>query len=665
MGGERVTEEEIRDMERRNAWEEAARAAQTRVAPVEEPAYSRGVESLPDAPKDDAGGAQPPGASSPVPSQYIKPKNPVGMGPGMGSLPEAFGVKPPETPAVDVQTNPDPAASSPTSAAPKTPEETRDKAKEWGGESAAAPAGGEAGRDGGELPPVHSSPGVLIPGGMQPFTQKRDAKYGKEVALGVREAYGAAGGLEMEAAAHEHNANEMLTQQAQQAAMAKVAANETAAAQQQRLGEERDRMVNARLTEIESLNKQAQGDPSELWSSPVVLGRLVGALFLTLGTVSMATGGKSGVAPGIAMAMGGKFIDGLINQDIQTKIDQRNQAGKQAQRQTNLLHLHEERMKDQSKAIEATRLAYYDNIMQQMEAYRADPSHEVNEAAYQRLQADILKRRADTVNSLGKQEQADVTDELVKKFRPPQVIGGGPVGAHLKDVPNTITLSDRTTWALDDSPTAQKARERIIAMQKLQEVNDRIKKLRHETYKLSAVPGGEGNPKYVENMALLEDLGSQKAPLMSMALDGSTIRKDEREEIERTNIKATEGLGIIKGNVPYWTEAQRRAADATLDQQQSLWAANQKTEAAAAGGRRVQRGYVHDEHGEKSPVARYTGQDAAPAEHLAPNGFKSDDPKKTVTTRGPSLGETTPKSPDFGEQKHEQAAGKKKKKKDE
>ncbi len=508
------------------------------------------------------------------------------------------------------------------------------------------------------------SPGVFIPGGMRPNTEERVVHYAKGTAPGVREAYGAGMGLQLEAAKIERDAGAQYYDQQKHLAELKLNANQSAMQQQQRLTEDRDREVNKRLADIETLNTQARGKPEDIWSNPVIFGRLVGALLFGLGGAAMVANKGRNVGTGMGLMLSGQFVTGLINQDINAKLDERKQAGNQAKAQTDLLHLHLDRMDSEKKAIEATKLAYYDSVLQQMEIVNAESQGQINEAKYKNLQDQILEAKAKTSQGLYVDEQNDIHDKQINKYAPPQRLDGtGATG--LKDVPNTVTLSDRTSWELGDSPGAQKARERIVAMQKLQNVNDRIKSLRKQAYKLD--PLGD-KTEYGAIYGQLEDLGGQKAPLMSMALDGSTIRKDERDEIEKHNIKAVEGLGVpgvpYSNKIPVWSKAQQVTADAVLDQQQSLWHDAQRTEAAGSGGREVVRGYVHDEHGNKTPVAKYTGRNAAPAEHLAPPGFVSDDPTQKTATQGPGLAARTPKAPDFGLQvKPPPAAGKKKKEK--
>jgi hypothetical protein len=501
--------------------------------------------------------------------------------------------------------------------------------------------------------------GGVIPGGMRPYTEERDIHYSKGVGPGVKEAQGGAFQDQLESNRLGRDADQQYFEQEKHILGLKASAAESARLQQQRLAEDRDAEATKRLAHIETLNTEARGKPEDLWSSGTILGKVGSILLLTLGGVSVLGGN---VAGGLAMSMAGLGLNGLINQDIQAKVDERRQAGQQAKAETSLYNMHLEHLGDQKKAIEATKMAYYDNILQQMDTLKADRNLNISEPKYLALRAKILEDKADTMQKLHLAETDDEHAKQVNKYAPPVAIGGGGgAGAGLHDIPNTITLSDNTTWQLGTSPDEQKSRERIIAMQKLQTVNDGIKKLRREAYALDPMVDKE---KYQSIYARLEDLGGQKAPLMSMALDGSTIRKDEREAIEKTNIMATEGLGVpgvpYSNKIPLWSKAHQVAADAVIEQQQSLWHKGQLTEATASGARQVQRGYVTDEHGNKQPVAKYAGVDAAPDEHAAPPGYKPDDPSARPATQVHVQGKP---APDFGRQDTPTApTGKRKKK---
>ncbi len=649
MGEGTITEEEVRDMERRAAFEAARTAAQNAKnarAPVMSSAG--GPRSRFGPPTE---GAPPP---SPPPPAFSSPNDTLGPAfrPEPSSSPEPPPPPPPE------QVTPDHVATSgasrfssggPTNAVgTREPEEV----------TPPSPQGDAPMMGGGGGAPV-----MISPGGMQPYTEKTEVKAGKMVSPEVKQAYGAASGLQLEGAGIEHDANAELFKQQHAVQLTKIAASDQARLDHQRIAEDRDRMVADRLGQIEDLNKQAQGKPEDMWGSGHIFARVVGTLLSGVGVATMLAGGRGGIIPGIAAATVGGTINSLITEDIETKLRAQKGAAAQAKRQTDLLGLHLDAMKDREKAVDATKLAYYDNVLQQLDGLKMGPYGEhINDAKFLQVQGGILEDRAKTAERIQTKEQSDIQRESVAKMAAPKFAGGG-AGAGLKDIPNTITLSDKTTWELGSSPESQKAHERIVAMQKLQTLNDRIKELRGQAYKLDPFKDHE---EYAGIYAELEDKGSQKAPLMSQALDGSVLRDAERTEMYKKNVKATEGLGVpgvpYSNKVPVYSKAQQGAADRVLSSQQSLWHDAQKTEASAAGGRQVQRGYVSDENGNLRPVGKYTGRNAAPTEHRPPDSFKGDDPKRKTETRGRPLSESYEDAPNFGFQKSAAPSSKKKKK---
>lgn len=618
MAGETLTEDEIKDMEARRAWEASLAPVQKRVETAR--GESINVNDLPQAP----------------PETQVEPN----YGPPTDEELRKYGATDRDVATAQRFNTPE------RGAAPTNP--TRNP--EWSPEKEKAPAP-KPEEAKAEAPAVDTSdeaagpsaPGVFIPGGMAPSTEKREVKHGKVVAPGVREALGQAGQLQLDAGERERSANAQLHEQEHDLAVARMHANESAMAQQQRLAEERDRVVSARLAEIEVLNKKAQGSPEDLWSSTHVLGRLVGFLALTLGTVSMATGGKGGVAPGIALGMSGKFIDGLVNQDIQSKLDERRQAGKAAGRQVNLLHLHEERFKNQAKAIDATKMAYYDNVLQQMDAYKADHAGEINEANYLNLQSQVLKERADVANRLGKQEQADVTDELVNKYRAPQVVGGGAAGHKEPDF--VVTTPNGVSYAFPNKEAQNKYIATVEEKQRLIRINNEIAGLREEAKKLPAVSGPEGYYKHKSLVKRIEELEQNKLKAIESAEKQGVLREGEYERAKATTGHATGGLGLIRG-VPIVGHGEQKVADDVIASQTARWSKDLEEAPHAASAPIVKRRFAKNPaSGELEENTVKTGQFSKPQQGLAPRGSESRDPERPAHTAERPASETTPKAP--------------------
>lgn len=650
------TEEQIRDMEKAAKLRAEAKANDERAAAAgpPEPIMSKapppapaspnmtpaafGPRDLPDAPLDPVSIDSLPNAPAPPPvgaqpNQRGNPSAPPFSGTG------PMEPRPPPAPA------PPPPGPKPVDSGPMY---------NYSGESPVPPPGAPT-------PPVPADDANMggpsaggggtpySPGGMRPYSEERDIHFAKGLAPGSKEAVLASGMLQQSAATTERDANREFFDQQKHFATLKLQANQSAMLQQQRLAEDREREVGKRMAQIEDLNTQARGKPEDVWGDGVIFARLMGTLLMGLGAAATVGNKGRNASAGMGLMISGGFVNGLINQDIEDKLRERKGAGEQAKAQTDLLHLHEQNLGDRGKAIEATKLAYYDSVLQQMEIVNAEHQGEINEVKYKRLQAQIIDEKNKTFQDLHDKETNDEHAKQVNKMTAPS--GGPGAAAPLKDIPNTITLSDGTAWELGDSAGADKARERIVAMQKLKDINARIVKLRQKAYVLD--PLGDAK-EYSRIYAQLEDLGEQKAPMMSMALDGSSIRKDERAAIEAKSIHSTEGLGYpgvpFSNAIPKYSAAKQAASDSVIDQQSGMWEKAQQTEASAIGAREVVRGSTTNSRGGKDPVAVYTGRIHTPESSVAPKGFEPDDASRPVEKQGPTLAERSRQGRDFGRQ---------------
>jgi hypothetical protein len=369
---------------------------------------------------------------------------------------------------------------------------------------------------------------------------------------------------------------------------------------------------------------------------------------LALGVTSIAAGGKGGLAPGIALGMSGQYINGLINEDIKVKLGERKAAGEASGHAVNLLHLHEERMGNRSKAIEATKLAYYDNILQQMDAYKADHAGEINEGAYLTMQSDILEHRAMTANALGKQEQADITDEVANKYKDAQYIGAG---AGVKNISNQVKLSDGTTYALDTEQLQKTALAELQLRQRLQANSQEILRERAKLRKSNPLPGSED---YQTGVAMLNQLQKERMDSYSVASGQGVNTKNDVEREEKYGTLATSGFGKIqsagKSAISYspLTDAERNAADTVYRRDIQRQDEYQRQMMAAMRARVVKEGYNRDpKTNELTPVASYTGREPKPAPALPPAGSTSRDPnvKDMPTSPAEPVSKTAPKVP--------------------
>ena len=297
--------------------------------------------------------------------------------------------------------------------------------------------------------------GVVIPGGMRPESQEREVKYGKQVAPGVREALGTAADLQMGAAGNEHLAGQQQIDMEKRAALMRMSANQVAADAQQRINEDAARITQDKMASIEALNAKAYQKPGDLWTAPEALGRVLGFVALFAGLVSVASNQRAGrVSAGMGLAQAGALVNSMVDSDIAKKEREKGDAAKAAGREINLLNLHKENLGDRTKAVQATKLAYYDNIVQQMDAWAADPKNQVNEARFNLLRASILDDRAKTANQLGIQEQSSVADKLVNKYRQPQATGVAGGAPQLVDHGNIVRLPNGTSYSTGSEDSA-------------------------------------------------------------------------------------------------------------------------------------------------------------------------------------------------------------------
>jgi hypothetical protein len=312
---------------------------------------------------------------------------------------------------------------------------------------AATNAGGEESVDLGSAPTSGGGGGGrLIPAGFQPDKMSEEVKVGKPVPAEAKAALGAAAGLQIEAAGQQREADKALYKQQRGIAEATMAANADAAAKHARIQQERDQIVRSRLAEIENLNKQAQVQSTDMWSDKAAAAQMIGTLFSALTAVGVAAVGarRGSMAESLGRSAVGEpmqIMDAAINRDIDAKLRARKSAGEQAGKQAGLLGLHLDQLRDQDKAVEATRLAYYDNILQQAEVMKADHASQVSDAAYNNLVADVLTRRADTVRTIAAQEANDVHQSFTQKWHAAQLLGSsGNASPGIRQTERVITV---------------------------------------------------------------------------------------------------------------------------------------------------------------------------------------------------------------------------------
>jgi hypothetical protein len=506
--------------------------------------------------------------------------------------------------------------------------------------------------------------GGVIPGGMMPFSEKTEEKIKQPVPQEIRQGYDDVARLGSAAAGVQYHADQHLYDQEKKIAGIKIQAAEDAALQQRQIAEERDSIAQAKLREIESLNKQAAGKPEDIWNSEVAFGRFLSFALMAIGTAAAAGGG--GLVAGIPIASAGGFINSLIDQDIGSKLKARDEAGKLAGRQTNLLNLHNERLNNKAKAVDATKLAYYDSALTQLEKLAAEHRADVNPANYLRLQGQILEERTKTEERLFGREQGEISREMANRYRPPQVYGGG--GAGMSDVPHKVTLSDNTTYALDTEKLQGTALAELRLRQELQAKDLRALQIRQRLDNLNPLAGTKEKEEWLAGVGELRTLQKERMDAYSVAAGQGVNTKADVEREEKYGTMYTAGFdgvdlpvlgrqgaraaGAAKAaGVPgtdYLVGAERRAADRVIRNNIDRNDESQKAMMRTFNAELVQKGYNRDPAtGRLSRVSELTGQSVAPNESLPPAGTRPLDPRIADYPTRPeqSVRQTTPKGP--------------------
>lgn len=468
------------------------------------------------------------------------------------------------------------------------------------------------------------------------------ARLGKPVPDEAKLAFGAASGLQMRAAEEGAAADKTFFDQQKGVFEKRVASAEAARADMARLQIEKDAEVNRRLGEIEALNKQAQVKPEDTFNDRVLFGRALGALFTGLGFAS----GVPSLAFGGAML--GGTMNSIVNEDIESRLKAKQSNAKLASQQTDLLGMYLKKFGDKERAIQATKLAYWDSLAGQLDAFEAEHAGNLNQVALDERRATILNQRAETVSRIAAREEADIMQSYAQRYHMPQVVGGVSIGAGQADDTRTVTLSDGTSYEVATKELHKDAIERIDAYDKLKRMNNEIGTIRKEMYQLNPVTD---RTEWMSRMTRLEDLEQRKLKFVENAAKQGVLRSEEYPRAQQYTGHATTGLGLIQQGHPVakvFTDAHRTSADRALASQTKEWDDDQREMLRSMNAHVVDRKYAQDPRtGEKRPAASYTGQDVKPSPALSPRGSKPMDRKERLNVQGEPDRKVAPYSPTF------------------
>jgi len=440
---------------------------------------------------------------------------------------------------------------------------------------------------------------MVAPAGMYPSSATTQAHLGRPVPEEAQRAFGAATALQLEGADRQAAADRDFYTQVRNAQATKLRAAEDAATQHARVQAERDAEVKRRLAEIEALNTEAGAaiDPNKFWNDRGAAARVFGAIAIGLGEyASKMTGG-----PNTALNM----IDAGINREIQTQLQNRQIAGQKVTRKERLLDLHLARLNDQDKAIEATKLAYYDNVLGQIDQFAAENKARVSEANLLGLKGAILEKRGELVNKMGLQEMDDVQRSYSETWRPAQFAGGGAApagkmdGYELIPVPASDRTSEKNALIAVPKGSHEKLGAVVGATNTLvginQEALERVQAIRKD---IEAAKRGEAGAvsRIQSNRKLLEDLAQRKASYLSSSEGQGVLKEAEFDRAMSDRVLFTD-----------WWEPG-------VDVEKRIQAQNNSLTGAAGrmiqgyGGQRVRMAYTRDRNGALQPTPLFTGQ---------------------------------------------------------
>lgn len=489
-----------------------------------------------------------------------------------------------------------------------------------------APVGPEYGPapgSGGSVPEQGPGPGpdpnaplLLGPGmgqrqiakaGMYPYSLKGAVHEGRPVPVEAQAAYGVGTEHQIEAARMQRDADVQFYDQTAHAQQLRMQATSDAAVRHQAVQAERAQQVKAKLADIEALNKEA-GAKIDPWGDRSSLSRVLSIIGVLGGGVAAAFGKAYGTGTGENVAM--KAFESSVNREIQMQVQNRRLKGEEATRKEHLYDLHLAALHDKDAAIDATRLGLWDNVMQQVETYKAQHASAMSEAAYNQMVGGILEKRGELVNRMYLQGVDDKNREYEEKYRAAQFAG---TGAKFDSPDHIITIpaSDKTGEQAKHVAVPKEVYDRLAKIQgastALIGYNEEAISARRE---LREAASAEGIKKYGAQGALerantlrnrLTDLQRQRVALEQKAQEEGVTREPEFKRALETGVNYTQGLWgrdtVLGGDtdkaIQYNSSLMQKAADSHL---------------RGATGQVVHPAYQVDAMGRRVPQWLYTGE---------------------------------------------------------
>jgi hypothetical protein len=439
----------------------------------------------------------------------------------------------------------------------------------------------------------------VSPAGMYPHSLTTQAHMGRPVPEGAKSAFETSAAMQLQAADKQASADADYYNQVRNAQALRMKAADDAATRHAAVQANRDAIVKQRLGEIEQLNTQASAaiDPEKFWNDRGAAAKVIGGIAIGLGGFGDRLLGRENGAL--------KIIESGINREIQAQLANRQQAGQAVARKERLLDLHLARLGDEDKAVDATKLALYDNVLGQMDQYAAENKSRVSQAALLNTKAGILEKRGELLNKMGIQETDDVNRAYTEQYRPAQYAGGGGTPAGKMDGYELIPVpaSDRTAEknAMIAVPKgSHEALSKIVgATNTLVGINQEALE-RIQSIKKDIGPAKSGDVEAIKriqaNRKLLEDLGQRKASYLSSSEGQGVLKESEFDRAMTDRVMFTD----------WWKPG--------VDVEKRIQGQNNSLTGAAgrmvqgAGGQRVRMAYTRDKNGALQPTPLFTGQ---------------------------------------------------------
>jgi hypothetical protein len=510
------------------------------------------------------------------------------------------------------------------------------------------PPGGAPEETAGAAPPVASYvPAQTIPAHWQPGTHEVEVKRGMNPdalapgMLAKAEGYQDAD----QSAAQRYQAAQL--NHAADVDAGRSAVVQLAAAQNQAraLDAQRRAYIASEHEKLDALNAQANAkvDTDEAFVGGNI-GRLGAAIAMGIGQFAAIWKGGSNAAM--------QIVNDAVNSTIERqKANAAIARGAFADRKD----LYRENLQafGEDRAALATKIQLLDKVAQFADERRAKAGALANDASFNDMKKAIAVERGNALDQFAEKTEDRYAEKMNEMFKPAATVGGA---GSMKREGNLVTLPDGTTFVMPSDKTAEGAIAKIQTLDQLQRFNNEILKNRDKLSKLDPVYDAKD---YLATKKVLEDIGEQKAATLSKSLDQGVLKDSEYERAMQKNVGVLNGLGVFKGNPV--AAAERQATDEMLRTQTERWGKDMRSHVTAAGGAVYNRGYVIDANGQLKPAGQYTGQDAAPTEHLAPNGSKPLSGKVQLPTPGPKTSTLIPQAPRMGSVPMPPAAAPKKK----